>query len=254
MSSRSWTQMDLISMIWKWGLIPYQQCSTALADSCSSAAIRFELPWTLFSPSVIRMVPFPTREYTDDEFQSIVKSVMGLLYLLGFLFPISRLISYSVFEKEQKIREGLYMMGLKDEIFHLSWFITYALQLALCSGIITACTMGSLFKYSETTLVFTYFFLFGVSAIMLSFMFTRAKTVVAVGTVAFLGAFFPYYTVNDESVSIVLKVVATLLSPTAFALGHVTNMFSRMSSACHKYGFLVARSDRILTALKPVGR
>lgn len=30
--------------------------------------------------------------------------------------------------QEQKIREGLYMMGLKDEIFHLSWFITYALQ------------------------------------------------------------------------------------------------------------------------------
>jgi hypothetical protein len=30
--------------------------------------------------------------------------------------------------QEQKIREGLYMMGLKDGIFHLSWFITYALQ------------------------------------------------------------------------------------------------------------------------------
>lgn len=169
-----------------------------LSHSNLSSALRFELPWTLFSPSVIRMVPFPTREYTDDEFQSIVKSVMGLLYLLGFLFPISRLISYSVFEKEQKIREGLYMMGLKDEIFHLSWFITYALQFALCSGIITACTMGSLFKYSDKTLVFTYFFLFGLSAIMLSFMistfFTRAKTAVAVGTLTFLGAFFPYYT------------------------------------------------------------
>lgn len=65
--------------------------------------------------------------------------------------------------------------------------------------------MGSLFKYSDKTLVFTYFFLFGLSAIMLSFMittfFTRAKTAVAVGTLAFLGAFFPYYTVNDESVS-----------------------------------------------------
>ncbi|KAL0711157.1 hypothetical protein Bca4012_018135 [Brassica carinata] len=134
-------------------------------------AVPFELPWTMFSPSKIRMVPFPTREYTDDEFQSIVKSF------------------------------------------------------ALCAGIITACTMGSLFKYSDTTLVFTYFFLFGVSAIMLSFListfFTRAKTAVAVGTLAFLGAFFPYYTVNDESVSMVLKVVASLLSPTAFALGSI---------------------------------
>ncbi|CAB4286262.1 unnamed protein product [Prunus armeniaca] len=49
-------------------------------------------------------------------------------HLLGFLYPISRLISYSVFEEEQKIREGLYMMGLEDGIFHLSWFIAYDLQ------------------------------------------------------------------------------------------------------------------------------
>ncbi|PQP94895.1 ABC transporter A family member 1 isoform X2 [Prunus yedoensis var. nudiflora] len=125
-------------------------------------------------------------------------------YFLGFLYPISRLISYSVFEKEQKIREGLYMMGLEDGIFHLSWFIAYALQFAVSSAIITVCTMDNLFKYSDKTVVFIYFFFFGLSAIMLSFListfFTRAKTAVAVGTLTFLGAFFPYYSVNDEGV------------------------------------------------------
>ncbi|KAK6945284.1 ABC transporter-like, ATP-binding domain [Dillenia turbinata] len=184
-----------------------------------------EPPWMQFSPSNIRIVPFPTREYTDDEFQSIIKTVMGVLYLLGFLYPISRLISYSVFEKEQRIREGLYMMGLEDEIFHLSWFITYCLQFAVTSGIITACTMGTLFKYSDKSVVFMYFFVFGLSAIMLSFVistfFSRAKTAVAVGTLSFLGAFFPYYTVNDQAVPLILKVVASLLSPTAFALGSI---------------------------------
>lgn len=183
------------------------------------------LPWMQFSPSNIRIAPFPTREYTDDEFQSIIKTVMGVLYVLGFLYPISRLISYSVFEKEQKIREGLYMMGLKDEIFHLSWFIAYALQFAISSGIITACTMGTLFKYSDKSVVFMYFFLFGLSAITLSFListfFSRAKTAVAVGTLSFLGAFFPYYTVNDPAVPMILKVTASLLSPTAFALGSI---------------------------------
>ncbi|KAJ4706360.1 ABC transporter A family member 1-like [Melia azedarach] len=195
------------------------------SSNMSSSPLSLKQKWTQFSPSNIRIVPFPTREYTDDEFQSIIKSVMGVLYLLGFLYPISRLISYSVFEKEQKIREGLYMMGLKDGIFHLSWFLTYALQFAVSSGIITVCTMGSLFKYSDKTVVFAYFFSFGLSAITLSFListfFTRAKTAVAVGTLSFLGAFFPYYTVNDEAVSMILKVVASFLSPTAFALGSV---------------------------------
>ncbi|XP_022152229.1 ABC transporter A family member 1 isoform X2 [Momordica charantia] len=183
------------------------------------------LPRTQFSPSKIRISPFPTREYVDDEFQSIVKKVMGVLYLLGFLYPISRLISYYAFEKEEKIKEGLYMMGLKDGIFHISWFISYAVQFAISAGIITFCTMNNLFKYSDKTVVFIYFFSFGLSAIMFSFListfFKRAKTAVAVGTLSFLGAYFPYYTVNDETVSMIVKTTASLLSPTAFALGSI---------------------------------
>uniref|UniRef100_A0A1D1XQT2 ABC transporter A family member 1 n=1 Tax=Anthurium amnicola TaxID=1678845 RepID=A0A1D1XQT2_9ARAE len=180
--------------------------------------------WSKFTPN-IRVVPFPTRAYTDDEFQSIIKNVMGVLYLLGFLYPVSRLLSYYVFEKEHKIKEGLYMMGLKDGVFYISWFITYALQFAASSAIITFCTMTSLFKYSDKSLVYIYFFLFGLSAVMLSFListfFSRAKTAVAVGSLSFLGAFFPYYTVNDPAVSMILKILSSLLSPTAFALGTV---------------------------------
>lgn len=37
------------------------------------------ISWRQFIPENIRIAPFPTREYTDDEFQSIVKTVMGVL-------------------------------------------------------------------------------------------------------------------------------------------------------------------------------
>ena len=37
--------------------------------------------WTKFSPVNIRVAPFPTRAYIDDEFQSIIKSVMAILYV-----------------------------------------------------------------------------------------------------------------------------------------------------------------------------
>lgn len=229
----------------------------------SHAATSPGLPRTLYSPSNIRIAPFPTRQYTDDEFQSIIKTVMGVLYLLGFLYPISRLISYAVSEKEQKIKEGLYMMGLKDEIFYLSWFIAYAVQFAISSGIITVCTMSTLFKYSDMSVVFIYFFLFGLSTIMLSFListfFTRAKTAVAVGTLSFLAAFFPYYTVNDQGVSMVLKAAASLLSPTAFALGlinfadyeraHVGLRWSNIWRASSGVNFLVCLLMMLLDTL-----
>ncbi|XP_075638015.1 ABC transporter A family member 1 isoform X2 [Castanea sativa] len=155
------------------------------------------------------------------------------------------------------------MMGLKDGIFHLSWFITYALQFAISSGIITACTMGSLFKYSDKSVVFMYFFVFGLSAIMLSFListfFTRAKTAVAVGTLSFLGAYFPYYTVNDQAIPMILKVLASLLSPTAFALGsinfadyeraHVGLRWSNIWRASSGVNFLVCLLMMLVDAL-----
>ncbi|KAL6272459.1 hypothetical protein ACE6H2_023151 [Prunus campanulata] len=48
-----------------------------------------KVPWTSYGPSNMRIVPFPTREYTDDEFQSIIKSVMGVLYVsLEFFISI----------------------------------------------------------------------------------------------------------------------------------------------------------------------
>lgn len=82
----------------------------------------------------------------------------------------------------------------------------FLMQFAISSAIITASTMNSLFLYSDKSLVFTYFFVFSLSAIMLCFListfFSRAKTAVAVGTLSFLGLFFPYYTVNDPTVSL----------------------------------------------------
>ncbi|XP_065620851.1 ABC transporter A family member 1-like isoform X1 [Quercus suber] len=58
------------------------------------------LPLMQFSPSNIRIAPFLTPKYTDDEFWYIMKEVMGVLCLLGFPYPISCLISFSVFKKE----------------------------------------------------------------------------------------------------------------------------------------------------------
>lgn len=57
-----------------------------------------KISWRQFSPSTIRLAPFPTREYTDDEFQSIVKEVMGVLYVP---FHILNIFSYFCYEECQ---------------------------------------------------------------------------------------------------------------------------------------------------------
>lgn len=66
-----------------------QQSDTKDIELPSSLS-SLKVPWTQYGPSNIRIVPFPTREYTDDEFQSIIKSVMGVLYVsLEFCITVS---------------------------------------------------------------------------------------------------------------------------------------------------------------------
>ena len=118
----------------------------------------------------------------------------GLVNLLAFDILVQVLL---------EVRRYL-LFPNKKIVMEFSLSLSLPLQFAISSGIITACTMTSLFKYSDKSVVFMYFFSFGLSAIMLSFListfFTRAKTAVAVGTLSFLGAYFPYYTVNDQAV------------------------------------------------------
>lgn len=58
-----------------------EELSSSSSPNSTLLDTRLNSFWTLFSPSNIRLVPFPTPEYTDDEFQSIVKRVMGVLYV-----------------------------------------------------------------------------------------------------------------------------------------------------------------------------
>ena len=61
-------------------------------------------------------------------FLFLFRTILVWCWLLSVLYFLkSSHLKFLIFQ-EQKIREGLYMMGLKDGIFHLSWFITYALQ------------------------------------------------------------------------------------------------------------------------------
>lgn len=79
------------------------------------AASSIKEPWTQFTPSKIRLAPFPTREYTDDEFQSIIKKVMGVLYVSLQLYILYRsLVKYII------MRNKFYMVSYPQVSFGIS--------------------------------------------------------------------------------------------------------------------------------------
>lgn len=170
----------------------------------------------------------PTEDYETDDFQFVISSTLGIFYMLSFLYPVSRMIRALVLEKEQKIKEGMKMMGLTDFAYNLSWLITTVTQMALVSGLIVLVTMSSVFEYSNPFLVFVYFLAFSLAVINMCFLmatfFSKSKIASLMGPMIFFATFFPYYAVQDPAYSPDVKTATCLLAPSCFALG--ANVFA----------------------------
>lgn len=165
----------------------------------------------------------PTSTYQTDNFQFVISSVLGIFYMLSFLYPISRTVRALVVEKETRVKEGMKMMGLTDSVYNLSWFITTTTQMTIVSGLITLVTGSSVFEYSNKVLVFLYFEVFSLAAMNMCYLmatfFSRSKAASLLGPMIFFGSFFPYYAVSDPQFATGTKAATCLLAPACFALG-----------------------------------
>jgi len=101
------------------------------------------------------MTLMPTTAFRNDNFTQVIAGLLPIFYMLAFLYPFSRYIRALVLEKEEKIKEGMLMMGLSSVVYNLSWFITLATQSILTSYLIMLAT-GKVFEYSSRTCIFMY--------------------------------------------------------------------------------------------------
>lgn len=95
------------------------------------------------TPTTIRVMPFPVKEYDNNPFYMQVGYLLGLGLCLATMYPLSRLTKTLVEEKETKLRELMKIMGLRDLSHQLSWFTLNVLM------------FGWIGKYSSVLLFFT---------------------------------------------------------------------------------------------------
>ena len=176
-------------------------------------------------PPNIVLAPYPTQSYNANPFFLRVGFLLGLAMVMATLYPLSRLMKSVVEEKELKLREVMKIMGLLDWAHQLSWFISAFVLFFWIAISCTFLTKSSFLKQSSSVLLFVYFFLFAMSevtfALLLSTFFSNSKLAAIVGPVALFSALLPrfiFLNTNDNE-EIAGKIIASLLSPTAFALG-----------------------------------
>ncbi|KMQ94889.1 atp-binding cassette sub-family a member 2-like protein [Lasius niger] len=171
----------------------------------------------------IKLEMFPKEAFTAD-WMLAFRVVIPLYMVLALSQFITYLLILIVGEKENKIKEGMKIMGLTDSVFWLSWFIIYSIFVLLLSavGVVLLFTL-QMFQHTHFLPIFLLVVLYSFSVIMFAFMITpffdKSRTAGVLGNfaVTILSLMYFIQVFVDDSSSISFWLVS-LLSPTGVAL------------------------------------
>ncbi|XP_043274650.1 ABC transporter A family member 1-like isoform X2 [Venturia canescens] len=171
----------------------------------------------------VKLEMFPKKAYTAD-WMVAFRVVFPLYMVMALSQFITYLLILIVGEKENKIKEGMKIMGLKDSVFWLSWFIIYAIFVFLLSAVAVILLFTlQMFQHTHFLPIFLLVVLYSFSVIMFAFMITpffdKSRTAGVLGNfaVTILSLMYFIHVFVDDSSSISFWVVS-LLSPTGVAL------------------------------------
>ena len=166
--------------------------------------------------------PMPTKEYTNYQFLRSAGGLMVLAIALAFLYPISVMTGAVVEEKENRVREGMLIMGLSKKAFFLSWYVSYLLILGVAGILVTVLVSVTFFSHTSFLLLLLMTLLFVKSLVaqglLFSVFFSKARIASIAAPLLGFMMILPRFWLNDDS-SNVAKGIASLSSTTAYGFG-----------------------------------
>ncbi|GMF13570.1 unnamed protein product [Phytophthora lilii] len=200
------------------------------------------------------VAPFPVDDYTSSPFYERVDAVFSIMFIMAYLFTISRILAVLIQEKELRLREFMKILGVTEMTITFTWYMTYAVILFVGAIVQSIAGLAGLFPNSSLIVTFLFFFLFGLSVLALAFListlFSRARTGAFVGMVAFFGMYAvsqAFSTGTAEST----KRLGSVLSPVALSLGVAVLANAEETGEGVQFATMDTLSDnfRITTAL-----
>lgn len=169
--------------------------------------------------------PMPTAAFSQNEFFLAVGYLLAMSLAMAFLFPVSRLIKSVVEEKESRMKQTLFILGVKPWAHWLSWVTFNIVFFTLIAVLVTFLLSSQIAQNSDKVILFGFIITFALTIMSFSFFvasfFSRAKLASILGPLLFFGTLLPRYiffgTRQEESLS--EKVWASLAPCTAFAFG-----------------------------------
>lgn len=163
-----------------------------------------------------------------ERYHSVLEgfNILGPIFIIIALFSSTfRYLTDSVMEKESKIREVMYIMGLRAGVDKFAWFTTIMLITTVPTLIAFGILQGvGIYHYgASSTILFLWFSeLFSIISLasLVSLYVTKAKFAGILGFVVALAMCIIGIVVTAEDTTEGVKIVVSLLSPAAFVIGH----------------------------------
>ncbi len=171
----------------------------------------------------IGVTPMKTDKYTKNGFLADNVSIVVIIMMLCYIASIFRIISMIVQDKEQKTREGMKMMGLRDTAYWASLFAYYIIILTVVAILLASITRGLLFMYSNWFILFIFFFLYGISlfsfCLLIAALFQKGRIAGVTGIIVYFATFVIYVMVDSQNISANVKFLCCFIQPLAESLG-----------------------------------
>ncbi|CAF1095920.1 unnamed protein product [Adineta ricciae] len=171
-----------------------------------------------------QQMPYPC--WVNDKFVTSISRMLPLLMVLSWIFTVSMNVKDIVHEKERRLKEIMRIMGLKDSVHWLTWFIlctTVMLLIALLLALLLK--FGKLTQFSDLGILIVFFISYTFATItqcfLISVFFNRANLAACGAGIIYFLLYLPYtILINyDTQVKTWQKIIACLSSTVAFGLG-----------------------------------
>jgi ABC-type multidrug transport system ATPase subunit len=174
----------------------------------------------------VAMEQFPAPEYQLDGFIRVIQHTLPMFMILGWIYAVSLLVKEIVYEKQERLRDVMRIMGLKTWVYWSSWVCSAMIQMTALVGIMTFILCASkVLKHSDPLVVFLFFWLYSLATVSLSMLissfFSRAKVAAACAGLAYYCAYMPYSIFNrfEDVLPLDGKNALCLLSSTGLGVG-----------------------------------
>ncbi|KAK9511087.1 hypothetical protein O3M35_005719 [Rhynocoris fuscipes] len=151
---------------------------------------RSDLPGTIF-----KQFPYPC--YIDDEFIMAISRTFPLFMVLSWSYSCAMIVKSIVYEKEQRLKETMRVMGLGNGIHWLGWFIDSLIPMCVTLvALVIILVYGKVLINSDPFVLYLFLFCYALSTIaqafLISVFFSRANLAAACAGIIFFIVYLPY--------------------------------------------------------------